>query len=52
MGEGERYSGEFILHYPRDNEVIVPSRCTDEEATQFLLELEATGIVQRVGDEW
>ncbi|GMT19564.1 hypothetical protein PFISCL1PPCAC_10861, partial [Pristionchus fissidentatus] len=27
-------------------------RCTEQEATQFLLELETTGIVQRVGDEW
>ncbi|CAI4231226.1 unnamed protein product [Auanema sp. JU1783] len=27
-------------------------RCTPEEASQFLLELEASGIVRRVGDEW
>ncbi|GMS89589.1 hypothetical protein PENTCL1PPCAC_11764, partial [Pristionchus entomophagus] len=47
---------EVLEHaYPNGLTLAVISealRCTDEEATQFLLELEATGIVQRVGDEW
>lgn len=27
-------------------------RCSEEEAMQYLLELEASGIVKREGDEW